>query len=88
MGDVYFEVFMRVGFAGVAVQHEGFPLGKNGGVGDKVDEGVTTSWLVGREQIRWDGMVDHSGEGGCKVVRGDVGCWQVLGVVGWYVCSV
>ena len=33
-------------------------------------------------------MVDHSGEGGGKVVRGDVGCWQVLGFVGWYVCSV
>ena len=88
MGDVYFKVFIRVGFAGVAVQREGFPLGKKEGVGDKVVEGVTTSRLVGREQMRWDGMVDHSGEGGGKVVRGGVGCWQVLGFVGWYVCSV
>ena len=30
MGDVYFEVFIRVGFAGVAVQREGFPLGRKG----------------------------------------------------------
>jgi len=49
MGDVYFEVFIRVGFAGVTVQREGFPLGRKGGVGDKVGEGVTTSGLVGRE---------------------------------------
>ena len=88
MGDVYFEVFIRISFAGVAVQREEFPLDKKGGVGDKVYEGVTTSRLVGREQMRWDGMVDHSEEGGGKVVRGDVGCWQVLGVVGWYVGSV
>jgi len=67
MGDVYFEVFIRVDFAGVAVQREGFPLGRKGGVGDKVSEGVTTSGLVAREQIRWDGMIDHSGEGGGKV---------------------
>ena len=88
MGDVYFEVFIMVGFASVAVQHEGFPLGRKGGVGDKVGEGVTTSGLVGREEMRWDGMVDHSGEGGGKVVRGDVGCWKVMWVVGWYMCSV
>jgi len=31
--------------------------------------------------MRWDGMVDHSGEGRGKVVRGDVGCWEVLWVV-------
>ena len=49
MSDVYFEVFIRVGFAGEAVQREGFPLGKKGGVGDKVGEGLTTSGLVGRE---------------------------------------
>jgi len=36
--------------------------------------------------MRWDGVVDHSGEGGGKVVRGDVGCWKVLWVVGWWVC--
>ena len=88
MSDVYFEVFIRVGFASVVVQREGFPLGRKEGVGDKVGEGMTTSGLVGREQMRWDEMVDHSGQGGGKVVRGDVGCWQVLGVVGWYACSV
>ena len=74
MSDVDFEVLVRVCFANIAVQSEGFPLGRKRGVGDKVNEGVTTSRLVGREQIRWDGMVDHSGEGGGKVVRGDVGC--------------
>ena len=49
---------------------------------------MTTSGLVGREQMRWDGMVDHGREGGGKVVRGDVGCWKVIWVVGWYMCSV
>jgi len=38
--------------------------------------------------MRWDGMVDHSGEGEGKVVRGDVGCWKVLRVIGWNMCSV
>jgi len=33
-------------------------------------------------------MVDHSREGGGKVMRGDVGCWKVMWVVGWYMCSV
>jgi len=77
MGDVYFEGFIRVGFVGVAVQREGFPLGRKGGVGDKVGEGVTTSGLVGREQMRWDGMVDHGREGykgGCGLLEGNVGC--------------
>jgi len=46
------------------------------------------SGLVGREQVGWDGMVDHSGEGGGKVVRGDVGCWKVLWVVWWNMCGV
>ena len=59
MGDVYFEVFIGVGFAGVAVQREGFPLGRKGGVGDKVGEGVTTSGLVQKEQMGWDGMSDQ-----------------------------
>jgi len=63
MGDVDFEVFVMVGFNDVAVQCEGFPLGRKWGVGDKISEGVVTS-----------GLVDHSGEGGGKVVRGDVGC--------------
>jgi len=82
MGDVYFEVFIRVGLAGVAVQCEGFPLGRKGSVGDKVDEGMTTSGLVGWERMEMDVMVDHSGEGGGKVLRGDVGCRKILWVVG------
>jgi len=35
----------------------------------------------------WDGMSDHSGEGGSKVVRGDVACWRVLWVVWWNMCG-
>jgi len=35
-----------------------------------------------------DGMVDQSGKGGGEVVRGYVGCWKVLCVVGWNMCSV
>jgi len=88
MGDVDFEVLIRVGFASIAVQGEGFPLGRKRGVGDKVGEGVTMSRLVEREQMGWDGMIDHSGEGRGKVVRGDVGCWKVLQVVGWNMCGV
>ena len=47
MGDVYFKMFVRVGFTGVAVQCEGFTLGWKGGVGDEIGEGVVTSELVG-----------------------------------------
>jgi len=83
MGDVDFEVFIRVDFTGIMVQCEGFPLGRKGGFGDKVGEGVTTSRLVG-----WERMVDHSGEGGGQVMRGDVGCREVLWVVRWNMCSV
>ena len=83
-----FEVLIRVGFASIAIQGEGFPLGRKRGVGDEVGEWVATSALVGREQMGWDGMVDHSGEGGDKVVRGDVGCWKVLRVVWWDMCGV
>jgi len=78
MDDVDFKVLVRVGFASIMVQGERFPLGRKRGVGNKVSEGVTASGLVRREQVGWDGMVDHSGEGGGKVVRGDVGCWKVL----------
>jgi len=66
MGDVDFKVFVRVGFASIAIQGERFPLGRKMGVGDKVSEGVTASGLVGREQVRWDGMVDHS-RGGVRL---------------------
>jgi len=88
MGDVDFEVLVRVGFASIAVQGERFPLGRKRGVGDKVGEGVTAFGLVGREQMGWDGVSDHSGEGGGKVVRGDVACWKVLRVVWWNMCGV
>jgi len=67
MGYVYFEVFIRVSFVGVAVQREWFPLGRKGGVGDKVSKGMMASGLVRWEQMRWDEMVDHSGEGGGKL---------------------
>jgi len=80
MVDVDFEVFIRVSFTGIAVQCEGFPLGRKRGVGDKVGEGVTTSGLVRWEQMRWDGMIDHSGDGGGKVVRGDVGFGRYCGL--------
>jgi len=88
MGDVDFEVLVRVGFASIAVQGERFPLGGERGIGDEVGEGVTTSRLVGREQMGWDEMSDHSGEGGSKVVRGNVACWKVLWVVWWNMCGV
>jgi len=81
MGDVDFEVLVRVDFASIAVQGEGFPLGRKRGVGDKVGEGVMTFGLVGREQMGWDGMIDHSGEGGGKVVRG---MWVVGRYCGLY----
>jgi len=63
-------------------------LGRKRGVGNKVGEGVTASGLVGREQVGWDGLSDHSGEGGGKVLRGNVACWEVLRVVRWNLCGV
>jgi len=88
LGDVDFKVLVRVGFASIAIQGERFPLGQKSGVGDKVSKRVTASGLVKGQQVRWDGMVDHSGEGGGDVVRGDVGCWKVLWVVWWNMCGV
>ena len=46
------------------------------------------SGLMRREQVRWNGVVDHSGEGGGDVVRGNVGCRKVLRVIGWNMCGV
>jgi len=74
MGDVDFEVFIGVSFASIAVQGERFPLGGERAVGDEIGEGMTTPRLVGRKQMGWDGMSDHSGEDGSKVMRGDVAC--------------
>ena len=31
-----------------------------------------------------NGMVDKGGKGGGEVMRGDVGCGEVVGVVGWW----
>ena len=46
MGYVYFEVFIRVGFSRVTIQREGFPLGRERGVGDGINERVATPrWL-------------------------------------------
>ena len=46
MGNVDFQVFVGVGFAGVAIQVEGFPLGWERGVSDKICEWVAASGLV------------------------------------------
>jgi len=35
MGDVDFQVFVRFGFAGIAIQVEWFPLGRERGFGDE-----------------------------------------------------
>jgi len=88
MGDVDFEVFVRADFTGVVVQCEGFPLGRKRGVGDKIGEGVAMFGLEGWERMGRDEMLDQSGEGGGEVVRGDVGCREVLWVVRWNICSV
>ena len=69
MGDVDFKVLVRVDLANIAVQREGFPLGRKRCIGDKVSEGVATFGLMGMEQMGWDRIVDHSGDGGGKVVR-------------------
>jgi len=55
MGDVDFKVLVRVGFASIAVQGKGFPLGWERGVGDKVREWVAASRLVRREDVRRGG---------------------------------
>jgi len=33
-------------------------------------------------------MLDHSGEGGGEVLRGNVGCREVLWIVRWNMCGV
>jgi len=62
MGDVDFKVFVKVGFASIAIQGERFPLGWKRGVGDKVSEGVMALGLVGREQVRWVGWLIIAGK--------------------------
>ena len=36
----------------------------------------------------WGWVVDHGREGGGDVMRRDVGCGKIRGVVGWDVCGV
>ena len=88
MCDVNFQVFIGVGFASVAIEVEWFPLGRERGVSDKVCEWVAASGLVGGENVGWEWVVDHGREGGGDVVRRDVGCGEIWGVVGWDVCGV
>ena len=87
MCDVNFEVFIGVRFASVAIKVEWFPLGWERGVGDEVCERVAASGLVWMGKVRW-WVVDHGREGGGHVMRRDVGCWKIWGVVGWDVCGV
>ena len=88
MGDVDFDVLVRVDFAGIMIQGEGFPLGRERGVGDKIRELVAASRLVRRGHVRWGWVVYHSGKGGGDVVRRNVGCGKILWVIGWNMCGV
>jgi len=49
---------------------------------------VTTFGLVGWEWVRAYGLVDKSGKGGGEVLRRDVGCREVVRVVGWDMSSM
>ena len=87
MGDVDFQVFVGVGFAGVAIQVEGFPLGRERSVSDKICEWVAASGLV-MGNVGWGWVVDHSRKGEGDVMRRDVGCGKIMWVVGWDICGV
>jgi len=69
MGDVHFEVLVRVCVSGIGVQCEGLPLARKGGGGDDVNEGMTASGLVWRQGMWWYGVLDNGGEYGGVVVR-------------------
>jgi len=46
IGYVYFQVCVKVGFSRITSQCEGFPLGKERGVGDGISQRVATpGWL-------------------------------------------
>jgi len=64
-----FEVFVRVGFSRIAVQCEGFPLGREMGVGDGVSERVATLGWLGWQQVWWNGVVDEGRENSGEVMR-------------------
>jgi len=88
VGDVDFEVFIKVGLTSVMLQRERFPLGGEGGVSDEVGERVTAPGLVRWERVRKDGMVDEGGKSGGEVVRRDMGGREVVRVVGWDMSGV
>jgi len=60
VGDVDFQVFVGVGFASVAIEVEGFPLGRERCVSDKICEWVAASGLV-REGM-WGGWLIIAGK--------------------------
>ena len=92
MGDVDFKVFVGVGFTGVAVHCEGFPLGRKRGVGDEVGEGwrrlgwCRLGWCGGSGWGEWDGGPEW--ERWRESCEGDVGCKEVVWVVRWGMGSV
>ena len=88
MGDVDFQVLIKVGFASIAIQGEWFPLGRERGVGDKIREWVAASGLVRRGHVRWGWVVDHSRKSGGDVVRRNVCCGKILWGIGWNMCGV
>ena len=60
MGDVDFQVLIRVGFVGIAIKGEWFPLGRERCVSDKICEWVAASGLV-REGM-WGGWLIIAGK--------------------------
>ena len=62
MGDVDFQVFFRVGFVGIAIQVERFPLGRERGVSDKIREWVAASRLVRGRDVGWGGWLIKAGK--------------------------
>jgi len=80
MGDIGFDMLVKVRVTTIAFQREGFPLARERGFGDVVDEGITTFvWVC------WYGMSNSSWEGGGLVIWGDM-CmvgWEGRCMVGW-----
>jgi len=72
MGDIYFNVLIRVCVSTIAFQHEGFPLARERGFSDAFNERITTFvWMCRYE------MLNISSEGG------DVVVWRDMCMVGW-----
>jgi len=53
MGDIYFEVLVRVCISDIVVQCEGFPLVRKGSGADGVNEGMAASRLVWWQMMWW-----------------------------------